>query len=105
MTLSKEALEKLADIDAYTMILQKSLNELAELVERDTDEVFSMCTSACYNLQLFHKNGTYEEALDILKELADDGSVETKWEDTEGTCYKLNIDRHKVCVVLDKQKM
>ena len=103
MTLSKETLEKIADVENYSEMLRQALNELAKLVEKDTDEVFSICTQPYVMIQLYHNNRSKEEALEVLKEIADDGNVVKKWEDDKDTCYEMAIDRHSACVLLDNR--
>ena len=107
MPLPKETLEKLNEVYKYSALLDNTLQELASKLENDTEGVLSVCLlpSTCTCAQLFHKAESGSKALEVLKDIADNGHIYKKWDDEDSISYKLCINNHMVSIVLNKKDL
>ena len=103
MTLSKETLEKIAQIDELQEQLRAATAELSSLISKDTNDMFMMCYCDIPT-QLYHLSGSVDEAKDAIVEFADDGEMYLKWRDKEYNSWSFNVDRHRFCILFDNEK-
>ena len=103
MTLSKETLEKIAQIDELQEKLRAATAELSSLISKDTNDMFIMCYCDTPT-QLYHLSGTVDEAKDAIVEFADDEEMWLKWRDKEYNAWGFNIDRHRFSILFNNEK-
>lgn len=100
MNLSKETLEKLAELDTAREAFERIRKEANELIERDTDNLFCLCLSDLTTHMWYdNSKGTTPKTKQLLRDIVDDAALDISWQDAYMTCYKFNIDRQK-CIIL-----
>ena len=104
--MNKAIAENIAIIDEHQECLEKEISKLSGTLEKITGGLLTLCTVQCFGrIQLYHnrEEGTVDDAIRVVRELADDGALELNWESDSAKCYYFSIDRHPFCIVVDKE--
>ena len=101
-----EAIQEIVEIiEERRAKLREAEKNLESITEQVTSGRLSICSVDTLNrIQLHHNREvcSTEDALEVVKDLADDGHVEEAWSNENNTCYYFNIDRIEFCILLDK---
>lgn len=104
--MNKAIAENIAIIGEHQECLEKEISKLSSNIEKISGGLLTLCAAqGFWRIQLYHNRdeGTVDDAVRVVRGLADDGALELNWESDSAKCYYFSINRHPFCIVVDKE--
>lgn len=104
--MNKAITESVAIINEYKASIEKELIKLSDTIKKMTDGLLSLCDiQTTDRIQLYYNRdeGTVDDALRVIRDLADNGMIIRTWSAKRTICYTFYIDHIPFCIVVDKE--
>lgn len=102
MKLSREVLDKLAKVQKLYKELEVAVESLnVSLLEESDNELVVFNPTGANSDYIMFINLSDRPSINVVEELANEGTIGEKWRDNEKVCYRFSIEDNNNYIMLD----